>query len=168
MGNTPTKMFSKRVSKKEDSSGRSRVQGSGKKTRSDRILDITDLDTSGIDEILLTHIQHVNNLVQKYNETIGGGYLVPYGYYDYEKLDFNILIVKNLIKHRKLAPFYIPLDGYCETWDNEKLTSILNARSFHQKLLTKLEEFEDIPVDIEEITFDESIAGKILTTSEKQ
>lgn len=98
--------------------------------------------------------------MQKYNKTIDGGYLVPYGYYDYEKLDYNILIVKNLIKHRKLAPFYIPLDDYCETWDNEKLTSILNARPFHENLLTKLEEFEEIPVDLEEITFDEFIAGK--------
>ena len=60
-------------------------------------------------------------------ETVDFGYLVPQGgIYPSVPRDWNQAIVGQLIVHRKLAPFYRPLEDYQENWDDER---ILASRS---------------------------------------
>ena len=56
---------------------------------------------------------HFLNLVVKFDETVDGGFLAPYGVHDDEKkLDYNDKVVRQFIIDRKLQPFYIPLEDY--------------------------------------------------------
>lgn len=55
-------------------------------------------------------------------ETVDYGYLIPQGgIYPSASRDWNQAIVAQLIVHRKLAPFYRPLEDYEEDWDDEQI-----------------------------------------------
>ena len=55
-------------------------------------------------------------------EVVDFGYLVPQGgIYPSAARDWNQAIVSQLIVHRKLAPFYRPLEDYQENWDDEQI-----------------------------------------------
>lgn len=56
------------------------------------------------------------------DDTVDFGYLVPQGgIYPSATRDWNQAIVAQLIVHRKLAPFYRPLEDYGEDWDDEQI-----------------------------------------------
>lgn len=55
-------------------------------------------------------------------DTVDFGYLTPQGgLYPSAAQDWNHTVVTQLIVHRKLAPFYRPLEDYREDWDNEQI-----------------------------------------------
>ncbi|ODQ76939.1 hypothetical protein BABINDRAFT_163942 [Babjeviella inositovora NRRL Y-12698] len=84
------------------------------------------------------------NLVVRYQETVDGGYLAPYGTYKAFP-DYDTLVVKLLITERKLAPFYSPLDDFDETWTQEELLVVLmnNLRLFLPNRTAEDEEIDD-------------------------
>jgi hypothetical protein len=53
-------------------------------------------------------------------DTVDYGYLSPQGVHTTPR-DYNQVIVSQLISARKLAPFYRPLEEYCETWDDDQI-----------------------------------------------
>ncbi|KAF9519928.1 hypothetical protein BS47DRAFT_1008038 [Hydnum rufescens UP504] len=61
-------------------------------------------------------------------ETVDFGALIPQGGIYTAAPDWNHTVVAQLIIHRKLAPFYRPLEDYEEDWDDEQ---ILAARKKH-------------------------------------
>jgi hypothetical protein len=55
-------------------------------------------------------------------EMVDFGYLAPQGgIYPSAARDWNQAIVSQLIVHRKLSPFYRPLEDYQEDWDDERI-----------------------------------------------
>lgn len=61
-------------------------------------------------------------------ETVDFGYLVPQGgIYPSANRDWNQAIVAQLIVHRKLAPFYRPLEDYEDDWDEEQILAAQKA-----------------------------------------
>lgn len=101
---------------------------------------------------------HAKELVVKYDECVDGGFLAPYGSYGLEKLDFDAEIVKQLIASRKLAPFYLPLQDFDESWTKEEVVKIVNGLPLHAPYNENLEEFEDIPTgNIRTQNFDDLI-----------
>jgi hypothetical protein len=55
-------------------------------------------------------------------ETVDFGYLAPQGgIYPSAARDWNQAIVAQLIVHRKLSPFYRPLEDYGEDWGDEQI-----------------------------------------------
>lgn len=55
-------------------------------------------------------------------ETVDFGYLTPQGgIYPSAQRDWNHPIVAQLIVHRKLAPFYRPLEDYEDDWEDEQI-----------------------------------------------
>lgn len=55
-------------------------------------------------------------------ETVDFGYLVPQGaIYASANHDWNQAVVAQLIVHRKLAPFYKPLEDYEDGWDVDQI-----------------------------------------------
>lgn len=110
--------------------------------------------------------QHAMNLINKYEETVDGGFLAPYGCYNFDKLDYDSDIVRNLIIERKLAPFYIPLEDFDETWSDDEVIKIIDGLSLHATYNAKPEEFEDIPIgSLKKSNFDYLID---LTLSKKE
>ncbi|QLG72392.1 hypothetical protein HG535_0D01000 [Zygotorulaspora mrakii] len=89
---------------------------------------------------------HAKELIARYDECVDGGFLAPYGCYGPDKLDFNAEIVKQLIIGRKLAPFYIPLQDFDESWTKEELIKIVDGLPLHEPFIENPEEFEDVPV----------------------
>lgn len=60
------------------------------------------------------------------NEQVDGGYLVPQGVYTGPQ-DFDILVVKNLMSSRKLAPFFKGLQDYEEDWTDHQLMAAIKG-----------------------------------------
>lgn len=101
---------------------------------------------------------HARGLVVKYDECCDGGFLAPFGCYNFDKLDYNIDIVRNLIIERKLAPFYTPLQDFDETWSREEIIKIVDGLPLHATFEENLEEFEDVPIgDLKKPNFDHLI-----------
>lgn len=66
-------------------------------------------------------------------ETVDFGYLTPQGgIYPSAPRDWNHPIVAQLIVHRKLAPFYRPLEDYEEDWDDEQILAAQKKPSNQQ------------------------------------
>ncbi|KAK5963790.1 Sip5p PWA37_004118 [Arxiozyma heterogenica] len=98
---------------------------------------------------------HARGLVVKYDECCDGGFLAPFGCYNFDKLDYNIDIVRSLIIERKLAPFYTPLQDFDETWSREEIIKIVDGLPLHATFEENLEEFEDVPIgDLKKPNFD--------------
>ena len=69
-------------------------------------------------------IQHYMQLIVKFNESVDGGYLAPFGTYK-SNLDYDCDIVRNLIINRKLSPFFTPLQDFDESWTDDELCILL-------------------------------------------
>lgn len=89
---------------------------------------------------------HARQLVTKFEQTVDGGFLAPYGCYGFEKLDYDADVVKSLIIDRRLAPFYLPLQDFSESWTREELIKIVDGLPLHAAFDENLETYEDIPV----------------------
>lgn len=99
--------------------------------------------------------QHARNILVKYDESVDGGFLAPYGSYGFDKLDYNADVVKSLIIQRRLAPFYTPLQDFDSTWSREELLKIVEGLPLHAAFNEHPEEFEDIPTgDLNKPNFD--------------
>lgn len=85
-------------------------------------------------------------LVVRYDESVDGGFLAPHGSYSFEKLDYDTSIVRSLISTRKLAPFYIPLQDFDESWTRDELIKIIEGLPLHAAFNESPEESEDIPL----------------------
>ncbi|CCC69701.1 hypothetical protein NCAS_0D01200 [Naumovozyma castellii] len=102
--------------------------------------------------------ERAKQLVVKYNENVDGGFLAPFGVYGFDKLDYDAKIVKTLIKERKLAPFYTPLQDFDESWTKEEIIKIVDGLPLHSSYEENLEEFDDVPVgNINRRNFDDLI-----------
>lgn len=90
---------------------------------------------------------HFLNLVVKFDETVDGGFLAPYGVHDDEKkLDYNDKVVRQFIIDRKLQPFYIPLEDYDDyDYTDDELLKVLRSQLLHQPYPENPERFEDVP-----------------------
>lgn len=60
------------------------------------------------------------------NEQVDGGYLVPQGVYTGPQ-DFDLLVVKQLMVGRKLAPFFKGLQDYEEDWTDHQLMAAIRG-----------------------------------------
>lgn len=89
---------------------------------------------------------HTIQLLVKYDESVDGGFLAPYGCYNFDKLDYDAEIVKKLIVERKLAPFYTPLQDFDDSWTREEVIKIVDGLPLHATFNEELEEFDDVPV----------------------
>lgn len=99
--------------------------------------------------------KHARQLVVKYNETVDGGFLAPFGCYNFDKLDYEADIVKNLIIERRLAPFYTPLQEFDQTWTREEVIKIVDGLPLHCSFQQDPEEFEGVPTgDLADDEFD--------------
>lgn len=99
--------------------------------------------------------QHARNIIVKYDESVDGGFMAPFGSYSYDKLDYDTTVVKSLIIQRRLAPFYTPLQDFDPTWSREELLKIVDGLPLHASFDENPEEFEDIPVgDLNKSNFD--------------
>lgn len=85
---------------------------------------------------------HWLDLVVRVSDNVDGGYLAPFGTY---KLNVNYLteVVRDLIIHRQLAPFYTPLQDYDPSWSDEELLIIVSQLPLHLIDLAYLDEEED-------------------------
>lgn len=111
---------------------------------------------------------HARGLVVKYDESCDGGFLAPFGCYGFDKLDYNVVIVKRLIVERKLAPFYTPLQDFDESWSREEIIKIVDGLPLHATFEENLEEFEDVPLgNLDKPNFDYLI-DKTLTKKEQR
>lgn len=88
--------------------------------------------------------RHYNNLIVRFEESIDGGFLAPYGTYK-SNLDYDTDIVRRLIIQRKLAPFFTPLQDFNESWSDEELLIILSQSTLHtiETAYSEAEEEED-------------------------
>lgn len=94
-------------------------------------------------------------LLVKYDESCDGGFLAPFGCYGFDKLDYNIVIVKRLIVERKMAPFYTPLQDFDDSWSKEEIIKIVDGLPLHATFEECPEEYEDVPIgDLETANFD--------------
>lgn len=75
-------------------------------------------------------IQHYMQLIVKFNESVDGGYLAPFGTYK-SNLDYDCDIVRNLIINRKLSPFFTPLQDFDESWTDDELCILLGQLTLH-------------------------------------
>ncbi|AQZ12917.1 SIP5 (YMR140W) [Zygosaccharomyces parabailii] len=85
-------------------------------------------------------------LVVRYDESVDGGYLAPHACYTFDKLDYDPNVVRSLITSRRLAPFYIPLEDFDESWTKDELIKIVEGLPLHAAMNENPEEFEDVPV----------------------
>ncbi|ODV98044.1 hypothetical protein PACTADRAFT_47867 [Pachysolen tannophilus NRRL Y-2460] len=76
--------------------------------------------------------EHAWNLIVRYEETVDGGFLAPYGTYN-SNLYYKTDTVKTLIIDRKLAPFYTPLQDFESSWTDNELLVILDKLTLHSK-----------------------------------
>ncbi|CCE93686.1 Sip5p TDEL_0G03190 [Torulaspora delbrueckii] len=111
---------------------------------------------------------HAKQLVVKFDETVDGGFLAPYGCYGFEKLDYDADVVRSLIIDRKLAPFYTPLQDFDESWTKEELIKIVDGLPLHASFDENLEKYEDVAVgNLKKTNFDELI-DKTLSKREQR
>lgn len=107
---------------------------------------IARLDTNSNEHTLVKHgkekeskkwafrAKQMNNLIVKYDENVDGGYLAPFDNYKYN-LDYQTELVRELIKNRKLSPFFTPLQDYDENWTDEELLEYLkNNLTIHKRV----------------------------------
>lgn len=87
--------------------------------------------------------EHAWRLVVRFEETVDGGYLAPYGTYK-SNMDYDSEIVRRLIVERKLAPFYTPLQDFDEDWSDSELLLRLAQLTLHSQEPEPLEEEEDM------------------------
>lgn len=112
--------------------------------------------------------EHAKQLVVRYDETVDGGFLAPFGCYGFEKLDYDGDVVRNLIIERKLAPFYTPLQDYDESWTKSELIKIVDGLPLHASFEENIEKYEDVPVgNLKRSNFDELI-DKTLSRREQR
>ncbi|MCH0629063.1 hypothetical protein JNB11_03700 [Kocuria palustris] len=85
---------------------------------------------------------HWLDMIVRILENVDGGYLAPFGTY---KLNLNYLtdVVRDLIIHRQLAPFYTPLQDYDPLWLDEELLIIVSQLPLHLIDLAYSEDEED-------------------------
>lgn len=107
-------------------------------------------------------------LVVRYNESVDGGYLAPHGCYTFEKLDYDPSLVRSLITARKLAPFYIPLQDFDESWTREELIKIVDGLPLHAAVNENPEEFEDIPIGNLKVQNIDELVDKSLSKKEQR
>ncbi|CCH59699.1 hypothetical protein TBLA_0B08830 [Henningerozyma blattae CBS 6284] len=105
---------------------------------------------------------HGMQLVIKYDESVDGGYLAPFGCYSFEKLDYDDRVVKELIIKRRLAPFYTPLEDFDPTWTDMEIVKIVDGLPLHASFDEHLEEYEDIPIgNLKKSDFEELIDSSL-------
>ncbi|CAG60227.1 uncharacterized protein GVI51_I00649 [Nakaseomyces glabratus] len=123
----------------------------------------------GTKERELLKEENAKKLVIKYNETVDGGYLAPHGCYSLDKMDYDSDIVRKLIIERKLAPFYIPLQDFDDSWTKDEVKKIVDALPLHAPFNEHVEEYEDVPVgDLNEPHFDYLIDKKLSKKEQKK
>ncbi|CCF56806.1 hypothetical protein KAFR_0B05100 [Kazachstania africana CBS 2517] len=107
--------------------------------------------------------KRAQDLVVRFNETVDGGYLSPFGCYTLDKLDYDIDIVKTLIIERKLAPFYIPLQDFNQTWSDDEIVKIVDGLPLHSSNNVEIpDELEDLSIgDLSNPNFDYLIDKKL-------
>lgn len=111
---------------------------------------------------------HARQLVTKFDQTVDGGYLAPYGCYGFEKLDYDADVVRKLIIDRQLAPFYLPLQDFDESWTREELIKIVDGLPLHAAFDENLDKYEDVPVgNLKRQNFEELI-DKTLSKREQR
>lgn len=116
----------------------------------------------------LTKEAHAKQLVVKFEETVDGGFLAPYGCYGFEKLDYDADVVRSLIIDRRLAPFYIPLQDFDESWTKKELIKIVDGLPLHASFEENLEKYEDVAVgNLKKANFDDLI-DKTLSKREQR
>ncbi|CDK28940.1 unnamed protein product [Kuraishia capsulata CBS 1993] len=86
--------------------------------------------------------QHTLDLVVRYDESVDGGYLAPYGTYK-QMLDYKTDIVRDLVIKRKLSPFYTPLQDFDEDWSDEQLLDFIASTPLHAAPI-ELDQEEDV------------------------
>lgn len=112
--------------------------------------------------------ESAKKLVIRYDETVDGGYLAPHGCYNLEKLDYDADIVRKLIIDRKLAPFYIPLQDFDESWTKEEVIKIIEGLPLHAPYNEHVEEFEEVPVGNLKDPFFDHLIDKGLSKKEQR
>lgn len=83
--------------------------------------------------------QKIYDLIVDHNESVDGGYLAPYGTYTMAQ-DYSTEIVRRLIIERKLAPFFLPLQDFDESWSDTTLLSQLDELELHAPINNEIEE----------------------------
>lgn len=73
---------------------------------------------------------HAAGLVVKYDESVDGGFLAPWGTYKLN-LDYKISVVKEFVIERRLAPFYTPLQDFETSWSDEELLAAIDSVPLH-------------------------------------
>ncbi|SCU89981.1 LADA_0F01002g1_1 [Lachancea dasiensis] len=112
--------------------------------------------------------RHVKDLTVKYQETVDGGFLAPYGSSSLEKVDYDASVVKSLIVERRLAPFYAPLQDFDESWSREELIKIVDGLPLHAPFNEDLEAFDGVPIgDLSQSDF-EYLIDKSLSRREQR
>ncbi|KAL3230048.1 Protein SIP5 [Nakaseomyces bracarensis] len=111
---------------------------------------------------------NARKLVIRFDETVDGGYLAPHGCYSLEKVDYDVDIVRKLIIDRKLAPFYIPLQDFDESWTKEEVTKIVDGLPLHAPFNEHVEEYEDVPVGNLKDPFFDHLVDKSLSKKEQR
>ncbi|CCH59737.1 hypothetical protein TBLA_0B09210 [Henningerozyma blattae CBS 6284] len=111
---------------------------------------------------------HTLQLLVKYNESVDGGYLAPYGNYSFDKLDYDIGVVKNLIITRRLAPFYTPLDEFDPQYSDSELLRTIDNLPLHSFIPETLEKFEGVPIGNLKVANFDYLIDKSLSKPEQQ
>ncbi|KAA8898155.1 hypothetical protein DIURU_005010 [Diutina rugosa] len=81
-------------------------------------------------------------MIVRISENVDGGYLAPFGTYK-SNLNYSTDVVRDLIIHRQLAPFYTPLQDYDPSWSDEELLIIVSQLPLHSIDLAYSEDEED-------------------------
>ncbi|AMD21749.1 HFL107Cp [Eremothecium sinecaudum] len=111
---------------------------------------------------------HTKHLIVRHDSCVDGGYLAPYGCYKLEKLDYDPEIVQNLIVGRKLAPFYTPLQEYCEDWTRSELIKVVDGLSLHAAYEEDSEELDWAGLRNKDIEDIDKLVDKTLSRREQR
>ncbi|GME91978.1 unnamed protein product [Ambrosiozyma monospora] len=109
--------------------------------------------------------EHLLNLIVRAEETVDGGFLAPFGNYNYN-LTYKSAIVRNMIIERRLAPFYTPLEEFDPSWTDDELLEKLYSMHIHAKI--SIEDFENFEEDEEEDPDDHKIYHSMNSIKRKE
>lgn len=106
--------------------------------------------------------QAMKDLIVSHEENVDGGYLAPYGVYN-SNLDYATDIVRRLIIDRRIAPFYIPLEDFNETWTDHELLVILDKLPLHSHIAPEIE--QDLILDPNSKHYPRHLAARMFEKS---
>ncbi|ODV65039.1 hypothetical protein HYPBUDRAFT_153944 [Hyphopichia burtonii NRRL Y-1933] len=151
MGNVPAKEGRSRSSSYASSSTNYLESGNSRSARRNTSSSIFsssfggDSKKSKTEEKDRQREKHFFNLIVRFEESVDGGFLAPFGTYK-SNLDYNTDIVRNLVINRRISPFYTPLQDFNDSWTDDELIIILSQLTLHsiETAYTDEEEVDDI------------------------